>query len=108
MTTRYLPHSSRPSVRFSELDGASIGVWGVGREILSLATQVRRRLPSARIAVVALDDPSSANVAALGGDPSVVFAADAVAALGACDIVIRSPGVSIYRAEVAELRTSGV
>ena len=44
------------SVRFSELDGATLGVWGVGREIRSFADQLARRLPAARIAVVVVDE----------------------------------------------------
>jgi len=44
-------------VRFSELDGAEVGVWGAEREIRSFARQLERRLPAARITVAAFDGP---------------------------------------------------
>ncbi len=78
-----------PCVKFSELDGATIGVWGAGREIQAFAAQVERRLPAARIAVVVSDDGSAAL-------PGARPATDA-AALAGCDVLVRSPGVSIYR-----------
>ncbi len=92
-------------MRFSELDGASVGVWGAGREIRSLADQLARRLPSARIAVVADDEPLAAGVL---GDARPVTGAAVVDALAACDVVVRSPGVSIYREELRALRARGV
>ena len=96
-------------MRFSELDGATIGVWGVGREIRSLATQLARRLPSARIAVVALDDAGEhIHPELIEHDARVVTGPDVVAALAGCDALVRSPGVSIYRDELRELRRRGV
>lgn len=92
-------------MRFSELDGATVGVWGAGREIRSFAVQLARRLPSARIAVVALDAPADVPPE-LGG--RVVTGADVAGALGRCDVVVRSPGVSIYRDELRALARRGV
>jgi UDP-N-acetylmuramoylalanine--D-glutamate ligase len=97
-------------VRFSELDGARVGVWGAGREIRSLAAQLARRLPRARIAVVASDQPLDAAVlGALGAAEARAVTGEAVVgALAACDVVVRSPGVSIHRAELRELGERGV
>jgi UDP-N-acetylmuramoylalanine--D-glutamate ligase len=97
-------------VRFSELEGASIGVWGAGREIVSFAAQVRTRLPAARIAVAAFDEAPGLDVADVLGSPGVrvVAASEATAALSACEVVVRSPGVSIHRPEIAQLRRAGV
>ncbi len=118
-------------MRFSELDGASIGVWGAGREIGSFADVLARRLPSARIAVAAFDAPPAGDVARMlhapgvrvvtadaGLDASAAPAADPdsgvsagadelVAALSACDVVVRSPGVSLYRRELQAVREAG-
>jgi UDP-N-acetylmuramoylalanine--D-glutamate ligase len=93
-------------VRFSELEGARIGVWGAGREIASFASQVARRLPDARIELAAFDEPPAAEEQPLPAAPSarVVRAAEALDRLAACDVVVRSPGVSIHRRELAELR----
>jgi UDP-N-acetylmuramoylalanine--D-glutamate ligase len=97
------------SLRFSELDSASVGVWGAGREIRSFAAQLARRLPAARIAVVALDADPGGDVRATLGVPSARLAtgAEVTAALGDCDVVVRSPGVSTHRPELCELRSAG-
>jgi UDP-N-acetylmuramoylalanine--D-glutamate ligase len=97
-------------VRFSELDGAKVGVWGAGREIRSFAAQLGRRLPSARISFVASDEPLAAGVLEeLGMSEAVAVSGRRVLdSLGSCDAVIRSPGVSVYRDELASLRRRGV
>lgn len=118
------------SLRFSDLEGLRIGAWGAGREIRSFAGQLARRLPRAQIAVVALDrEPSVDREPTVPGEPpeevvpgglteeirqalgapeaKLVTAADAMAALMACDVIVRSPGVSTYRPELADLRDAG-
>jgi UDP-N-acetylmuramoyl-L-alanine---L-glutamate ligase len=97
-------------VRFSELENARIGVWGAGREIASFAAQLNSRLPGARIAVAAFDEPPAGDVAAGLATPGirVVGAAEAVEALAGCDVLVRSPGVSIHRPELRELAEKGV
>jgi UDP-N-acetylmuramoylalanine--D-glutamate ligase len=95
--------------RFSELDGATVGVWGAGREIRSFAAQLARRLPAARIAVAAFDGPPPVDVhEALGSGARVVTGPEAAEALGDCDVVVRSPGVSIHRPELRALAVAGV
>jgi len=95
-------------VRFSELEGASIGVWGAGREIRSFASQLRR-LPAAQISVIAFDaPPAAAEVAAIAADARVAVGDEAVEALAGCDAIVRSPGVSIHRPELVELRERGI
>jgi UDP-N-acetylmuramoylalanine--D-glutamate ligase len=97
-------------VRFSELDGAKIGVWGAGREIASFAEQLARRVPSARIVVAAFDAPPEGDVGETlrAPDARIVSAAEALAALAECEVVVRSPGVSTHRPELAALRAAGV
>jgi UDP-N-acetylmuramoylalanine--D-glutamate ligase len=100
------------SVRFSELDGARVGVWGAGREIRSLAAQLARRFPSTRIAVAAFDAaPSPDALDALKAPTARVVTTaedDVVAALSKCEVLVRSPGVSIHRPELVALREMGV
>ncbi len=102
----------RMPVRFSELDGARIGVWGAGREIRSFAAQLARRLPSTQIAVVAFDAPPSQEALDALKAPAarIVTTADddVVAAFSSCEMVVRSPGVSIHRPEIVALRAMGV
>jgi UDP-N-acetylmuramoylalanine--D-glutamate ligase len=97
-------------VRFSELEGRRVGVWGAGREISSFGAQLARRLPTARIVVAAFDQPPAGGVPeALGTPPPLlVSGGDALAALSGCDVVVRSPGVSIHRPELAALKRLGV
>jgi UDP-N-acetylmuramoylalanine--D-glutamate ligase len=97
-------------VRFSELDGATIGVWGAGREIRSFADQLARRLPAARIAVAAFDTPpgSEAREALASTGALLVSGEDSVSALAGCEVLVRSPGVSIHRPELRALRDAGV
>lgn len=84
-------------MRFSELEGRRVGVWGMGREGRAIARAVEERLPGTRLVRV---DESAAP-----GDPAVV--ADP-AALLACDVVVRSPGISRYRPEALRLAEAGV
>lgn len=95
-------------MRFSELEGRLIGVWGAGREVRSLAVQLER-LPGAEIAVVAFDEaPDPETVAALAAPAArLVVGAEAGAALAGCDVVVRSPGVSIYKPEMRALLAGG-
>jgi UDP-N-acetylmuramoyl-L-alanine---L-glutamate ligase len=97
-------------VRFSELEGASIGVWGAGREVRSFADQLARRLPSARILVAAFEAPPAEDVRETLSAPHarIVTGTEIVAALSACDVVVRSPGVSVHRPELRALRDSGI
>lgn len=89
-------------MRFSDLDGATIGVWGVGRETRSFAAQLERRLPGARIVAIVQDTEPAEDPRAVLGAPEarVAVGEDAAAALSGCDVVVRSPGVSIYRPEL--------
>jgi UDP-N-acetylmuramoylalanine--D-glutamate ligase len=99
-------------VRFSELDGARVGVWGAGREIRSFAAQLARHLPAAQISVAAFDTaPASEVVDALKAPAAQVVTTaddDVVAALSKCEVLVRSPGVSIHRPELVALHEMGV
>ncbi len=110
MITRCPQPSWQTSVRFSELDGAKVGVWGAGREIASFASQLRRRLPAARIVAAAFDSPPDAGVAELLQAPGVqiVSGGEIVPALSQCEVLVRSPGVSIHRPELRTLREAGL
>ena len=83
-----------------------MGVWGAGREVRSFAKQLARRLPTARIVVAAFDtEPDPGALEALGARGArVAVGAEAAAALASCDVVVRSPGVSIHREEMQSLR----
>lgn len=72
-------------------------MWGLGREGRAVARVVTERLPGTPLTLV--------DEGAAPGDREV--AADPAALLG-CDVVVRSPGISRYRPEVARLAQAGV
>ncbi|HEY4895794.1 MAG TPA: UDP-N-acetylmuramoyl-L-alanine--D-glutamate ligase [Solirubrobacteraceae bacterium] len=98
------------SVRFSELDGAAVGVWGAGREITSFADQLARRMPGASIVAAVFDAPPDDGVRDLLRAPAarILGPEEAVSGLGGCDVIVRSPGVSSHRPELSALRDAGV
>jgi UDP-N-acetylmuramoylalanine--D-glutamate ligase len=80
-------------VKFSELEGKRVALWGLGRETRALKGQLERRLPSAQIIGV-LDDQTPPH--------------DAEALLARTDVLVRSPGVSIYKPLIQHALASGV
>jgi UDP-N-acetylmuramoylalanine--D-glutamate ligase len=96
----------RPLISWSALTSASVGIWGLGVE----GAASLRRLKSMGIVPVLVDDhpiPSAAGDAA-GGNEVLATAAGGLGALLACDVVIKSPGISRYRPEVEQLEQAGV
>jgi UDP-N-acetylmuramoylalanine--D-glutamate ligase len=95
-------------VRFSDLAGRRVGVWGAGREGLAAHRALREQDPEREV-LVYTDKP-------VGAEERERFGAGAEFAAGArgfgrlesCEVVIRSPGVSRYRPEVERLRSAGV
>jgi UDP-N-acetylmuramoyl-L-alanine---L-glutamate ligase len=92
----------RPKICWSDLRGARVGVWGLGVEgFASLA-----KLRTLGVEPVLVDDrPPPGDV-----DGLQVFATanSGLAALRHCDVVVKSPGISRYRADVAELEERGI
>ncbi|MDY7104818.1 MAG: UDP-N-acetylmuramoyl-L-alanine--D-glutamate ligase [Actinomycetota bacterium] len=87
----------------SDLTGRRVAVWGAGLEGRAAATVIARRRPADLVVVedgvvaadvLATDD--GAQVPLRGGD-------DGRAALGDAEVIVRSPGISRYRPDVAAL-----
>jgi UDP-N-acetylmuramoyl-L-alanine---L-glutamate ligase len=105
-------------MRFSALDGLRIGVWGTGVETRSFGRHVATSLPRARIAVLVLEQRGDARGASDAGavadapeltaDAVQVGASEAVEALAGCDVLVRSPGVSVHRPELRALAARGL
>jgi UDP-N-acetylmuramoyl-L-alanine---L-glutamate ligase len=79
-------------VKFSELDGRQVALWGLGRETSAFRAQLEQRLPGATISAV-VDDNTPER--------------DARAALARADVLVRSPGVSIYKPLIQEAIAAG-
>jgi UDP-N-acetylmuramoylalanine--D-glutamate ligase len=96
-------------VRFSDLDRKQIGVWGVGRETQSFLLKLTASMPTATVAVVTTDDPAEVETARRLAPDAIVVAGDAATReLARCDVLVRSPGVSVHRHELRELLDHGV
>jgi UDP-N-acetylmuramoyl-L-alanine---L-glutamate ligase len=92
----------RQPISWSALADASVGVWGLGVE----GQASIRRLRSLGVAPVLVDDAPASPT--LDGLDVVATGSGGLAALTRCDVVLKSPGISRYRPEVAELEAAGV
>jgi UDP-N-acetylmuramoylalanine-D-glutamate ligase len=79
-------------VKFSELDGKRIALWGIGRETNAFLTQLAQRLPDATLSGT-IDDSTHPDVAR--------------ALLGDADVLVRSPGVSLYKPLIQQAVEAG-
>jgi UDP-N-acetylmuramoyl-L-alanine---L-glutamate ligase len=90
----------RPTLGWSDLGGARVGVWGLGRE----GGASLRRLRALGIEPALVDDAPKP-----GDEPYILSTADGgLDALAACEIVIKTPGISPYSPEADHLRSAGV
>ena len=90
-----------PKLSWSDLAGARVGVWGLGREGHA---NLRKLLALGAEPVLVDDQPP----AAAAGRPVLATAAGGLAALQRCDVVVKTPGLSRYRPEVARLTALGI
>src|SRR5262249_58243890 len=86
----------------ADVRGMRAGIWGLGVE----GRASLRKLTELGVDPVLVDDRPSAP--GPGGRPVLATAGGGLDALRACDVVIKSPGISRYRAEVTELAARGV
>ncbi|CAN5900221.1 UDP-N-acetylmuramoyl-L-alanine--D-glutamate ligase [soil metagenome] len=91
-----------PPLTWTDLPGRKIGVWGVGVE----GRAALRKLRALGVVPVLVDDaPATEPVDGLEVLPTVAGGLDA---LLACDVVIKSPGISVYGDEFRRLAGAGV
>jgi UDP-N-acetylmuramoyl-L-alanine---L-glutamate ligase len=92
---------SRPKLTWSALSGARVGVWGLGRE----GHANLRKLRALGVEPVLVDDHPPADASGL----RVLATGDGgLTALERCDVVVKTPGLSRYRPEVAQLAALGI
>jgi UDP-N-acetylmuramoylalanine--D-glutamate ligase len=89
-------------ISWSALADASVGVWGLGVEGQA---SIRRLRSMGRDAVLVDDAPAGP---ALDGVEVLTTGDGGLDALTRCDVVVKSPGISRYRPEVAQLEEAGV
>jgi UDP-N-acetylmuramoylalanine--D-glutamate ligase len=93
----FAPQGERPKLAWSDLRGARVGVWGLGREG---SASVRKLAALAVVPVLVDDSPRDASV--------IATAEGGLEALAGCDVVVKTPGISRYRPEAEQLREAGV
>ena len=74
-------------MKWSELLNKKIGLWGMGREGESSKKALLKHVPNARLIEISEDNLDD---------------------LYTCDVVVKSPGVSLYRPEVEKLHKKGI
>ncbi len=79
-------------MKFSELDGRRVALWGLGRENTAFRVELEQRLPAATVSAI-IDDATPE--------------AEAREALARTEVLVRSPGVSIYKPLIEEARAAG-
>jgi UDP-N-acetylmuramoylalanine--D-glutamate ligase len=90
----------RHDTSFSDLAGGRVGVFGLGVE----GRAALARLEALGCDVVIVDDDPGAT----GDERALGTGAGGLVALAACDAVVKSPGISRYRDDVASLQRRGV
>jgi UDP-N-acetylmuramoylalanine--D-glutamate ligase len=93
--------TTRPKLSWSDLAGARVGVWGLGRE----GHASLRKLLALGAEPVLVDDHPPAEA---DSRPVLATADGGLAALERCDVVVKTPGLSRYRPEVARLAGLGI
>lgn len=105
---------SSPPLRFPDLRGSRVGLWGLGVEgRASLA-----RLDALGVHPVLVDDQGEKAARGLGATrgpgpgtgtvPVLRPCEGGIDALASCEVVVKSPGISRYRAEIVALEQAGV
>ena len=94
-------------MQVADLGSRRIAVWGLGREGRAAIGFLRRHHPG--LPLMLLDDAADAHPPDECGNLMCAFGAERIArALENVDVIVKSPGVSLYRSEVEAARRNGV
>jgi len=92
----------RPVISWSDLRGSRVGIWGLGVE----GEANLRKLTELGADPVLVDDrPAGLGP---GGHPVLATREGGLDALATCEVVVKTPGISRYRPEVATLENRGI
>ena len=93
-------------MRIADLGGRRVAVWGFGREGRAALAALQLRLPGEPVTLFCSEAEAPFG-RAVHPTVQVVTEAPGAAALSAFDIVIKSPGIGAYRAELIEAQHNG-
>ena len=95
-------------MRFAELAGRKVAVWGYGREGRATLAALRRRLPGQRISLIC-SEAEADQARTFHGDALDYITQEPYAGLlWSFDIVVKSPGISAYLPAIREAEAAGV
>lgn len=94
-----------PPIRWSDLPGASVGVWGVGVE--GKASLRKLRAIGVQPVVVVDDNPPASGDDSPGSEV-LATSAGGLERLAGCEVVVKAPGISRYREDLRRLEAAGV
>jgi UDP-N-acetylmuramoylalanine--D-glutamate ligase len=94
-------------MRVAELGSRRVAIWGLGREGRAAIGFLREQHPA--LPLTLLDDRAEARIPEGYGNVTPAFSTEAIAdALKEVDVVVKSPGISLYRDEIQRARRRGV
>jgi UDP-N-acetylmuramoylalanine--D-glutamate ligase len=94
-------------MRVADLGSRRVAVWGLGREGRAAIGFLRRYHPA--LPLMLLDDAAETRIPQEYDNVTTAFGAEGIAnALNKVDVVIKSPGVSLYRDDIRSARNNGV
>jgi UDP-N-acetylmuramoylalanine--D-glutamate ligase len=95
-------------MRAADLGARRVAIWGLGREGRAAIGFLRKHHP--KLPLVLLDDAPDARIPkGYGADLACAFGPDRIArALEHIEVIVKSPGVSLYRDDIQSARKSGV
>jgi UDP-N-acetylmuramoylalanine--D-glutamate ligase len=92
-------------MRAADLGCRRIAIWGLAREGRAAIRLLRQSHPG--LSLVLIDDHASARPPPGLDNVACAFGAEVAAALDGIEILVKSPGVSLYRREIATARDRG-
>jgi UDP-N-acetylmuramoylalanine--D-glutamate ligase len=94
-------------MRVADLGTRQVAIWGLGREGRAAIGFVRRHHPN--LPLILLDDRTEVRIPDGCGNVRSAFGSEAIDnALKEADIVVKSPGISLYRDDLMRARSRGV
>jgi len=95
-------------MRVADLGSRRVAIWGLGREGRAAIGLLRKHHPS--LPLVLLNDDAEERIPEeYGGNVTFAFGAKGIAkVLTEVDVVVKSPGVSLYRDDIQAARKNGV
>jgi UDP-N-acetylmuramoyl-L-alanine---L-glutamate ligase len=94
-------------MRAADIRKERVAIWGLGREGRAAIEFLRQRRPG--LPLLVLDEAADKQAPdGLGNNIEFAFGTDRIArVLGSIDIIVKSPGVSLYRREIQSARAAG-